>query len=165
MHRISWNVVVVAVALGLACKGEKGDTGSEGPPGQQGTTGAAGTFSGTYSGNATIAGNVNVQGQVVQPLGDAPNTAATSCAALNTARPGLPSGAYWLKPSSANEAFRAYCDMTNEGGGWTLVWSNLRGTRGKPFTDIQFKAAINTLPRVSGTGMPTVSASARIASG
>jgi hypothetical protein len=40
--------------------------------------------------------------------------------------------------------------METDGGGWTLVWSNLRGGRGKPMTEIQWATAINTPPRVSG---------------
>jgi hypothetical protein len=148
--------VCIAVALGMACSGPKGDTGPEGPQGLQGPTGPAGPqgnpgkFAGSFAGDATVTGNLNVQGQVQLPLGAAANNPATSCSALLTARPGIPSGAYWLKPSTAGDAFPAYCDMVNEGGGWTLVWSNLRGTKGKPFTEIQFKAAVNTLPRTAG---------------
>jgi fibrinogen beta/gamma subunit family protein len=147
MHRITLGV---SVALALACSGSPGPQGPEGPPGPQGPAGPAGTFTGNFGGAATFSGDLNVAGQIVLPAGEGPNTAATSCAALLAARPGIPSGAYWLKPSTASDPFRAYCDMTNEGGGWTLVWSNLRGTKGKPFTEIQFKAAINTLPRVVG---------------
>jgi hypothetical protein len=40
--------------------------------------------------------------------------------------------------------------MTTDGGGWTLVWNNLRGSRGKQVTEITWGAAINTTPRVTG---------------
>jgi hypothetical protein len=44
--------------------------------------------------------------------------------------------------------------MVTDGGGWTLVWSNLRGKRGKPMTDLQWNAAINTPPLYSGSLAP-----------
>jgi hypothetical protein len=40
--------------------------------------------------------------------------------------------------------------MTTQGGGWTLVWSNQRGGRGKVATELQWKQAIDTLPRYGG---------------
>jgi len=40
--------------------------------------------------------------------------------------------------------------MVTDGGGWTLVWSNLRGMRGKPSAELQWKAAINTVPLYTG---------------
>lgn len=100
---------------------------------------------------AVTAATAVTAANLVFKLGESESNPSTSCAALLTGRPGIASGPYWLKPPTAKAAFRAYCDMTNEGGGWTLVWSNLRGGRGKPVTDIQWAAAINTLPLARGT--------------
>lgn len=112
------------------------------------------SFNGAYTGNSTFTGDVTVTGTLnatlTAPLGEARTNPATSCNALLTARAGLASGVYWLRPSSASTAFRAYCDMVNEGGGWTLVWSNQRGGRGKPGSDLQWKQAVDTLPRFAG---------------
>jgi hypothetical protein len=96
---------------------------------------------------------VNANGTVVcgsAPLGESQTNPATSCNALLTARPGLASGVYWLKPSSSSTSFQTYCDMVTDGGGWTLVWSNLRGGRGKLTTEMQWNAAINTVTKVRG---------------
>ena len=47
---------------------------------------------------------------------------AASCNALRTANASLPSGTYTIQPAGA--AFSAYCDMTGDGGGWTLIAYN-----------------------------------------
>jgi hypothetical protein len=50
-----------------------------------------------------------------------------------------------------------YCnnDVTYDGlkGGWTLVWSNLRGGRGKVTSDLHWGASIESLPRYRGAAV------------
>ncbi|MEY4616589.1 MAG: hypothetical protein RJB66_1549 [Pseudomonadota bacterium] len=50
----------------------------------------------------------------------------------------LASGVYEIDPDGTGGlgTVKFYCDMTTQGGGWTLVWSNLRGGTNKPVTGI-----------------------------
>jgi hypothetical protein len=50
-------------------------------------------------------------------------TTPSSCSDLHTSHPEAPDGVYTIDPDGAGgvAAYDVYCDMTNDGGGWTLA--------------------------------------------
>lgn len=55
----------------------------------------------------------------------------------------LASGVYEIDPDGSGGlgTVKFLCDMTTQGGGWTLVWSNTRGGTNKPVTSITWTNA------------------------
>ena len=97
------------------------------------------------------------------------NTPATalagSCLPLATTNPRKRSGMYWIKlPGGKTAMF--YCkndagvdeNFGGVQGGWTLVWSNLRGGKGKLTSDMHWGASTETLPRYRGGADPDATA-------
>ncbi|MFH1469103.1 MAG: MopE-related protein [Pseudomonadota bacterium] len=53
--------------------------------------------------------------------GDEELCPVTDCAEVLAIRPGAADGNYWIDPDGSGDAFEIFCDLTSEGGGWTLA--------------------------------------------
>ena len=112
---------------GVAGGGTGGGTGAGGMSGASGAAGSGGSGAACPA-SCDVNADCSIEaGEVVCAchsgfVGDG-NTCKrpASCNELHVAAPSLPSGSYTLKPSASGAEFLAYCEMSAECGGWTLV--------------------------------------------
>ena len=90
--------------------------------------------------------------------GDIPSCAANSCAEILQERPitYAEDGLYWLNPEG-NNPYEAYCDMTHDGGGWTLVLKTTGSANNLYYSSIYWEneALLNSeynYPNIDETG-------------
>jgi hypothetical protein len=74
----------------------------------------------------------------------------TSCKALLAANPGAPDGVYAIRPPGATSPFDVYCDMTTDGGGWTVCAQ-------EDFAQVGSRLGLYELTHIFGTATATAS--------
>lgn len=98
----------------------------------------------TYTVPATNGGNSSIKSANAPNYGSSSSVPGKSCLSLKL--DGITTdGTYWIDPdtSGPNAPFQAYCDMTTNGGGWTML---MKATRGTTFNyDANYWTTANTL--------------------
>ncbi len=100
----------------------------------------AGTWTLTVTDNVALdGGSLDSWRLVIAAPGQAslPSCPLASCDEVLGADPAAPDGGYYLDPNSTGTGTLHSCDMTTDGGGWTLVYDFDRATDGDGITEFE----------------------------
>lgn len=125
-----------AVSLGSVSAGSVTATGSVQPGASSATCDSSlfGAFR-TASGTSEVCTTVGWVRVADPRIGNANTNPGVSCNQIHAADPSLPTGLYWIDPDGAGTTTpvaQVLCDMTTDGGGFTLVWKFNEDVAGEP---------------------------------
>ena len=132
----------VATCFGaLACISMPGGGPSDGNPGSEADrmcwhTGGGFLQSGFRCGDNNLNGSSGFERIVLSSTSGGPIQAARSCSEIKAQSPGVQNGIFNIDPDGpgGRDPYLAECDMTTDGGGWTLAFAS--GGQGPDFVPV-----------------------------